>query len=70
MRASWRVRQRWASRRLLPSACQAAAAAEQLAGDPDLGRLLPPTELSAETLKPDTRVERAERDQEGRIELE
>jgi hypothetical protein len=54
----------------LPSACQAAAAAEQLAGDPDLGRLLPPTELSAETLKPDTRVERAERDQEGRIELE
>lgn len=54
---------------LADRAGQATAAAEQLAGDPDLRCLLAAAELSAEPLKPDAAVERAERDLLCRVEL-
>jgi hypothetical protein len=46
-----------------------ATARQQLAGDPDLGRLLAAGELAAEPLEPDGPVKGAERDPERRVEL-
>jgi hypothetical protein len=50
-------------------AAEAATPAEQLARDPHLGRLLAPSELTAEPLQPDRSVECAQRDPQRRVEL-
>jgi hypothetical protein len=49
--------------------CEAAAAADQLARDPHLGRLLEACEAAAKLLDPDAAVERTERDRQLRIEI-
>src|SRR6266851_2544794 len=59
----------WSSRSSSPFERVSPAAADEVAGDPHLRRLLAPGELAAEPVEPDRAVERPERHRERWVEL-